>query len=168
MAYATYRKQDAVLEASRDYSFCSLAARTAAQGGAGSGTPPRDFNCGGSATSATGTFFTNVGTFQVGGPNGNNFVPGSTPFNFGPYNYYQRPDERYTFGAFAEYEISPGAKPYLEAMFMDDTSNSQIAPSGDFFNTTTINCDNPLLSAQQVNLICAAGQHASSDRSTVC
>jgi iron complex outermembrane receptor protein len=152
MAYATYRKQDAVLQASRDYSFCSLAARTVAQGGLGSGTPPRDFNCGGSATSATGTFFTNVGTFQVG--NGNQFVPGTTPFNFGPYNFYQRPDERYTFGTFAEYEISPGAKPYLEAMFMHDVSNSQIAPSGDFFNTNTINCDNPLLSTQQFNTIC--------------
>ena len=151
MAYATYRKQDQVLQASRDYSFCSLAARTAAQGGRGSGTPPRDFNCAGSATSANGTFFTNVGTFQVVG---NQFVPGSTPFNFGPYNFYQRPDERYTLGAFAEYEIAPGARPYLEAMFMDDTSHSQIAPSGDFFKTTTINCDNPLLSTQQFNTIC--------------
>ncbi len=151
LAYATYRKQDALLQASRDYSFCSLAARTVAQGGLGSGTPPRDFNCGGSATSAFGTFFTNVGTFHV---DGNQFVPGSVPFNFGPYNFYQRPDERYTLGAFAEYEISPGAKPYLEAMFMNDTSHSRIAPSGDFFNTNTINCDNPLLSTQQFNTIC--------------
>jgi outer membrane receptor protein involved in Fe transport len=147
MAYATYRKQDPVLQASRDYSFCALAARATR----GSGVPPRDFNCGGSATSAFGTFFTNVGTFHVAG---NQFAPGSIPFNFGPYNFYQRPDERYTLGTFAEYEISPGAKPYVEAMFMDDTSNSQIAPSGDFFNTTTINCDNPLLSTQQFNTIC--------------
>jgi outer membrane receptor protein involved in Fe transport len=151
MAYATYRKQDAVLEATRDYAFCALAARTAAQGGRGSGTPARDFDCGGSATSATGTFFTNIGTFQT---QGNQFVPGSTPFNFGPYNFFQRPDERYTFGTFAEYEIAPGARPYLEAMFMNDTSNSQIAPSGNFFNTNTINCDNPLLSQQQHDIIC--------------
>ncbi len=79
-------------------------------------------------------------------------------FNFAPYNFYQRPDERYTFGTFAEYEISPGAKPYLEAMFMNDTSNSQIAPSGDFFNSvTTIDCDNPLLSAQELGTICGPG-----------
>jgi len=147
MAYTTYRKQDPVLQASRDYSFCSLTARATRQ----SGTPPRDFNCGGSATSATGSFFTNVGTFQV---QGNQFVPGTTPFNFGPYNFYQRPDERYTLGAFAEYEIAPGAHPYLEAMFMNDTSHSTVAPSGDFFNTSTINCDNPLLSTQQFNTIC--------------
>ena len=152
MAYATYRKQDPVTQASRDYSFCSLAARTAAQGGRGSGFNGSDFNCGGSATSAVGTFFTNVGTFHVG--NNNQFVPGQVPFNFGPYNFYMRPDERYTLGAFANYEISPGVKPYLEAMFMDDTSVAQIAPSGDFFNTTTINCDNPLLSAQQFSKIC--------------
>jgi len=151
-AYATYRKQDAVLQASRDYSFCSLAARTVAQGGLGSGSPARDFNCGGSGTSAEGNIFTNVGTFHV---DGNQFVPGSTAFNFGPYNFYQRPDERYTFGTFAEYEISPAAKPYLEAMFMQDVSNSQIAPSGAFLgNITTINCDNPLLSTQQFNTIC--------------
>jgi len=146
-AYATYRKQDPVLESARDYSFCSVTARATRQ----SGTPARDFNCGGSGTSDTGSFLTNVGNFHVVG---NQFAPGTTAFNFAPYNYFQRPDERYTFGAFAEYEVSPGAKPYLEAMFMNDHSDAQIAPSGDFFNTTTLNCDNPLLSTQQFNTIC--------------
>ena len=84
--------------------------------------------CGGSATSANGTFFTNVGTFQV---NGTDLAPGNTPFNFSPYNYYQRPDERYTLGAFADYEISSGFKPYLEAMFMDDRSVG-VVTSGNF------------------------------------
>src|SRR5205823_14076038 len=118
------------------------------------------FYCGGSGTNALGRFralnpVTGKGrkSYTLGG-NGNEFVPGFALFNFAPYNYFQRPDERYTLGAFAEYEIAPGAKPYLEAMFMDDTSVAQIAPSGDFFNTTTINCDNPLLSTQQFNTIC--------------
>ncbi len=151
MGYATYRKQDAVLQSSRDYSACSLTATSPSQQRSAS-VNGREFNCGGSATSANGTFFTGVGTFQVG-PN-RTFIPGSTPFNFAPFNYYQRPNERYTFGVFAEYEISEGAKPYLEAMFMDDQSVAQIAPSGNFFATDTINCDNPLLSAQQRGLIC--------------
>jgi len=121
----------------------------------------RKFNCGGSATSANGTFFqydpntfASIGTFQV---SGNQFVPGSTPFNFAPYNYFQRPDERYTFGTFADYEIAPGAHPYLEAMFMDDHSDAQIAPSGDFGNTNTIACDNALLSAQEAQTLCGTG-----------
>ena len=39
---------------------------------------------------------------------------------------------------------APAIKPYLEFMFMDDRTLAQIAPSGDFGNTLTINCDNPL------------------------
>ena len=164
VAYATYRKQDSVLQASRDYSFCNIS------------TNPAYFSsgqsayCGGSGTNALGRFrFLRpvVGTksganksFTLG-PNATNgtgvFTPGFELFNFAPYNYFQRPDERYTFGTFAEYEISPGAKPYLEAMFMNDHTDAQIAPSGDFSNTTTINCDNPLLSAQQLALVCANG-----------
>jgi outer membrane receptor protein involved in Fe transport len=85
------------------------------------------------------------------------FVPGFALFNFAPYNFYMRPDERYTFGTFAEYEIAPGAKPYLEAMFMNDNSNAQIAPSGDFGNTLTINCDNAMMSAQQLAQVCVNG-----------
>ena len=157
LAYATYRKQDPVLQASRDYSFCSLAARATRNSKAATdpaGTE-RDFNCGGSSTAAAASVFLR----NFANPHhvqGNQLLPGTVPFNFGPYNYYQRPDERYTLGAFAEYEISPGAKPYLEAMFMDDKSDAQIAPSGDFLgNTKFINCDNPLLSAQQLSIICA-------------
>jgi len=172
LAYATYRKQDSVLQATRDYSFCSLAARTAAQGGLHSKAPAdpagteRDFNCGGSSTSAFASVFLRnfANAHHV---SGNQLVPGTVPFNFAPYNYFQRPDERYTLGAFAEYEIAPGAKPYLEVMFMDDKSDAQIAPSGDFLgNTSTINCDNALLSAQQVGILCRAGVYNPADAST--
>src|SRR5947199_7189590 len=78
----------------------------------------------------------------------------SNLYSFAPLNYYQRPDERYIAGAFADYEISPAIKPYMEFMFMDDHTLAQIAPSGDFGNTLTINCDNPLMSAAQKSAIC--------------
>src|SRR4051812_15502762 len=151
MAYATYRQLDAVLQGRRDYSACSLTAQTQAQVNT---TPSRLYACAGSGTSANGTFFTNLagGTFQVGP--GRTFIPGSTPFNFAPYNYFQRPDERYTAGAFADYEINEALHPFLEAMFMDDRSVAQIAPSGDFGNTFNINCDSPLMSAQQRAIVC--------------
>jgi iron complex outermembrane receptor protein len=158
-AYATYRTQDAILESTRDYSFCTLGAlpqhdflnRNGTVNHTSVDSLGRLFNCGGSSTAAQATIFTPTSTFHV---QGNSFVPGTVPFNFAPFNYFQRPDERYTLGAFADYEIAPGAHPYLEAMFMDDHTDAQIAPSGDFFNTNTINCDNPLLSAQERGLIC--------------
>ncbi|MEO7634737.1 MAG: TonB-dependent receptor [Sphingomicrobium sp.] len=94
-----------------------------------------------------------VGVFSAGPDR--TLLNGYTLFNFNPYNYYQRPDERYTAGAFADYEIAPGFKPYLEAMFMDDTSDALIAPSGLFFgNVNTLNCDNALLGPEQRAALC--------------
>ena len=158
-AYAGYRKIDPVLQARRDYSACALTANSAASVDAGG----RLYNCGGSATSATGTVFYGSGfgddytssTSQFG-PN-RTLLGGTTPFNFGPLNYFQRPDERYTAGLFADYEISSAIKPYMEFMFMDNRTVAQIAPSGNFGNTTSINCDNPLLGAGQRAALCNPG-----------
>jgi iron complex outermembrane receptor protein len=165
LAYAGYRHTDQITQGRRDYSSCALTSRTAGQIAAGVGTGVNagvtDFTCGGSGTSANGTFFTNTGTFQVG-PN-RTFIPGSTPYNFAPTNYYQRPDERYVLGAFASYEISEALKPYMEVMFMDDRTVAQIAPSGNFGNTLNINCDNPLMSAQQRAIVCAPGNLLAAD-----
>lgn len=174
-AYAGYRKVNAVLQRDRDYSACSLAARGTV------GANGELFTCGGSATSANGTViaydsfgipFVDVRTGGPGGPAvpdgihdsftstryqvgaGRTLLGGFTPYNFGPLNYFQRPDERYTAGVFAEYEISDSLKPYMEFMFMDDRTLAQIAPSGDFGNTLSINCDNPLLGASQLAVIC--------------
>lgn len=172
MGYVGYRKTDAILQSSRDYSACSLGSNTAGSSSI--------YNCGGSGTSGVGTAYyfdnpTGDPTDLVGGgpdgdmPDGiadafasqtNQFgpnrtlLPGQTLYNFGPLNYFQRPDERYTAGVFADYEISEALHPYMEFMFMDDRTVAQIAPSGNFGNTLSINCDNPLLSAQQLALVC--------------
>ncbi|WNO54676.1 TonB-dependent receptor domain-containing protein [Stakelama saccharophila] len=144
-AYLGYRKIKAVTQDNRDYSACALQSDTAGA-----------LSCGGSATSQGGTFLTSGNannTYQTG--QGRNFIPGYTPYNYAPTNYYQRPDERYTAGFFADYEVSDAFHPYMEGMFMDDRTVAQIAPSGDFGNTFSINCDNPLLSAQQQAIVCS-------------
>ncbi|UVO50445.1 TonB-dependent receptor [Sphingomonas sp. SUN019] len=146
-AYGGYRKINAITQDRRDYSACSLASTTATSVAAGG----RKYNCGGSGTSAPGSFYIQGAYYNV---QGNQFVPGQVLFNFAPTNYYQRPDERYTAGFFANYDVSDEFKPYMEFMFMDDRTVAQIAPSGLFFNTSTINCDNPLLSAQQLGIVC--------------
>ncbi len=146
MAYAGYRNNNPILQRDRDYSACSIAAPAAAT--------PQSFTCGGSGTSFPGRF-TDFG----GGPGfnstlgaGRTFVPFSNAlhqYNYGPINYYQRPDERYTLGAFARYEVNDKAEVFAQLMFSDYRSVGQIAPSGNFFSTSDINCGNPLLGAQQ-------------------
>ena len=148
VVYFGYRKALPVTQDRRDYSACTIQNRNATT-----------LQCGGSSTSANG----NALIFTADSPSSSAFFTlgagtlskPRTRYNFAPTNYFQRSDERYTAGLFANYEISPAIKPYLEFMFMDDRTVAQIAPSGDFFNTNTINCDNPLLGAQQRGLVCA-------------
>jgi len=147
IAYFGYRKVKPVLQARRDYSACVIQ-------NSGAGNP----QCGGSATANPGNALiftpgTSTSTIAALGP-GTITVGAQNIYNFAPLNYFQRPDERYIAGGFADYEITPALKPYLEFMFMDDRTLAQIAPSGDFGNTFTINCDNPLMSPEQKAVIC--------------
>ena len=143
VGYFGYRKQKAVAQDSRDYSSCTPQATS---------TADASIICGGSIYSAEGNFADSTSNYYH--TDGNNFTPGITRYNFAPTNYYQRPDERYSGGFFAHYDVSDAIKPYMEFMFMDDRTKAQIAPSGDFANTLTVNCDNPLLSAQQLAIVC--------------
>ncbi|WP_193165076.1 TonB-dependent receptor domain-containing protein [Microbulbifer hainanensis] len=144
--YANYRKIDAVLQSDRDYSSCSLKGS------------PDSFGCGGSSTIPTGRFtdfVKNSGNdFTV---SGDQFVPwDGTAYNYGPLNYFQRPDERWTMGVFGHYDINDNVTAYTQLSYADDRTVAQIAPSGNFFITDSINCDNPLLSDQQRDLICTS------------
>lgn len=143
-AYLGYRDISKVLQRDRDFSGCALSATNGV-------------TCGGSATSATGLFspFDGVNYFTV---EGNDFVPGIPRYNYGPLNHFQRPDERYTAGLFGHFEANQHLDAYTEFQFMDDRSLAQIAPSGAFFVTSSINCDNPFLSAQQLGVLgCSPG-----------
>ncbi|MGB7653941.1 MAG: TonB-dependent receptor [Novosphingobium sp.] len=161
MAYFGYRKADPVLQARRDYSACTIQNTGASLPTPRRLNPAAPLQCGGSLTSETGTgiyFSTSSSSSTVAALGAGTLgVAPLNRYNFAPLNYFQRPDERYTAGAFVDYEISPALHPYMEFMFMDDRTLAQIAPSGDFGNTLTINCDNPLLSAQQASLLCAPG-----------
>ena len=146
-AYAGVRDNDEVLQRDRDFSACSLSAT-------------RDIDqshcCGGSATSYPGYFYTPGGIFTVDSTTGNTFRlfnAGTDLYNFGPTNHYQRPDRRYSLGAMGHYELTENADVYTQLMFTDYKSIAQIAPGGNFFDTTSINCDNPLLSGQQSGAI---------------
>lgn len=75
-------------------------------------------------------------------------------YNFAPTNYFMRPDERITAGGFGHYAISDAVEIYMELNYMDDESAAQLAPSGSFFWPDSVGCANPLLSQQQLDLLC--------------
>ncbi len=149
-AYATVFDSEAVLEADRDFSACSL--NPAPVGGS--------LSCGGSSTSAGGRF-TDFSTYDLttdSATNMRNYDGNLDAYNFGPLNHFQRPERRYSLGAMGHYEFGEHADVYTQLMFNDYESIAQIAPSGDFFETGTINCGNPLLPAGILGTIgCDAG-----------
>ena len=151
--YVDFRNVDALTKSARDYTNCS---------------PSRGADgpvCGGSSTTPRGRFLSydpNWGfvgdyvlTLAEEGGDGHSFRPRTGEvFNYGPFNHLQRPDRKWSAGGFANYEINEHFDVYAEVMFMDDYSEAQIAPTGNFGRTDTINCDNPMLSEQQFDLVC--------------
>jgi outer membrane receptor protein involved in Fe transport len=156
--YATYDQKAAVLQSKYDYSACVLDA-----------TKAGNLKCGGSGTSAKNGA---GGYFQAYANNANggaalftNTVDGQTgafrPFtsndlyNFGPLNFYQTPNTRWTAGTFLTYDLNSHVTPYAEVMFERNETQAQIAASGDFFQNSFIPCSDPLLTADEKSQICS-------------
>ena len=144
--YATYENRRAISQADRVFSACALGQDDGAEsfggfGCVGSSNFRRFFGPGGSA------FQFEDGTVEnyTGGP--------SQTFNFGPFNYFQRPSERYTIYAKSHYELFEGHEVFLDISYMNNSSDAQIAPTASFGSSSySINCDNPFIQTGPVNL----------------
>jgi iron complex outermembrane recepter protein len=155
-AYVTYLNQLPASGYQFDHAACTL----------NGGVHPNDpIACGGSGTSGHGNFLM-LG--QVGGvtttlldnavdPKTGQFRPfnGSDLYNYGALSYLQRQFERWTAGGFLTYDVNTHASVYSETMFARNTSQSQYGPSGSFFELAKTDCSNPLLTAQEVSILCA-------------
>jgi outer membrane receptor protein involved in Fe transport len=150
MLYGGYRRIAAVEQDRRDYGACPITARIIDE------KPSSILECGGPLVSYPGNYFDNLGNIYQVTPD-RTFESGLSRFNSSAWNLYQRPDDRLSGGGFADLQLSDAVQPYAEVMAMRDRSSWQIGPSGDFRNTRSINCDNPLLSSQQHSLICRTG-----------
>jgi iron complex outermembrane receptor protein len=145
-AYITYRTNQELLRAARDYSSCAL-------------TLEGD-DCGGSSTAAIPNFFI-YGLNDDGSINYEDIPitdwwslqPDSSlqPFdgtnlqNNAPVNFFMRPDDRWSGGAFIDFEINEHAIAYAELGFSGADSRAQIAESGTFYSVPYLmSIDNPL------------------------
>jgi outer membrane receptor protein involved in Fe transport len=168
-AYFGYRDVRPILQYNRDVSACALDPVFS-----GNPSAATALTCGGSSNNQFGRFVPLRDGIAAGGYNnttdGNKTWVQYNPsfrYNYAPLNYFQRNDTRFTAGAFAKYQVNPAAEVYGSFMFMDDRTNSQIAPSALFQGYPySINCNNPLMSAQQATLLCgaaAAGTNVTQD-----
>jgi outer membrane receptor protein involved in Fe transport len=136
--YATWRKNQALLQGTRDYSSCALS---------NPGTA-----CGGSSTSPVPNFFIYpllpdptgntpiVDRLDYDVPNDwfglnqdSSFDTGLNIYNYAPINHFMRPQENWSLGGFADFEISENFVMYSEVMASSNRSTAQIAESGTFY-----------------------------------
>ena len=127
-AYITYDNQGAALQSKFDYSACALSPVSATQlACVGSGTAAKN-GAGGHfyASTANGHSFIH---HTVDGLTGQ-FRPlnGGDDYNYGPLNYYQTPNERWTAGAFLNYDVNSHINVYMNVMYMNNSSRRRRSP----------------------------------------
>ncbi|HEX3603647.1 MAG TPA: TonB-dependent receptor [Steroidobacteraceae bacterium] len=163
--YATYLKTSPAVGYQYDYAGCSLNTPSVLPG-------PGGLSCGGSGTPATGRFAV-YGSTVAGGavkpvtPAGSYAIDPATgafrpysnatdSYNYGALSFLQRASERYTAGSFLNYDINESTSVYSDFMYARNSSEANYGPSGLFTYTgVTVSCANPLLSAQEVGILCA-------------
>jgi outer membrane receptor protein involved in Fe transport len=152
--YSTFDTLASVLQSKYDYSACTLKPNATNSG----------LECGGSVISKGGYFsaygkggtslFINTVDQKTG-----QFRPftAADEYNYGPLNFYQTPQTRWTGGSFVNYDINSHVNVYGELMATRTTVETQVAPGGYFGETGShfVPCQNPLLNASEAAAICS-------------
>ncbi len=137
--FASYEDRDAILQQDRVFSGCALGQDTGAESFGG-------FGCVGSANFR---LFGGPGGFAFQEENGTiiPFAGGpSQTFNFGPFNFFQRPSERYNIYGKGYIEVTDTIEAFANISYMNNFSDAQIAPTASFgIGAYSINCDNPFI-----------------------
>jgi len=137
--FASYEDREAIWQADRIFSGCALGQDDGPESYEGLG-------CVGSGNfrlmAGEGGFFFQEedGTMVpwAGGP--------AQTFNFGPFNFFQRPSKRYNIYGKSYYEINENLEAFFDISYMNNSSDAQIAPTASFgLSSYAINCDNPFL-----------------------
>ena len=162
-AYAGYRHNGGILRSSRDFSACTLAEAGSSYSCLLDGTTPS-----GQFVSPSGASYTLAagGTMRPYDPAKNAYNPASLQSMLSP-------DTRYDAGVFGQYRFNDHAQGYLEAQLTDDhtivqyemsgTSPTGAGPGGPF----SVPCNDPLLTADEVNVFCTRNGLAATDTAQV-
>jgi len=146
-AYAVWRRNDPLLQGARDYSSCALnGAGTSCGGSANTPNPHFDiFPVVNGAVDYSKEFWGYLN------PNGSGFkADDGYRYNYAPVNHFMRPNERFSIGTFANYQVTDNVNTYLETSYMRDVTAGQIAESGTFFaQEYRLDYNNPYMSAAQ-------------------
>ena len=148
--FFSYKHISGVGTKDRDFSTCNLSATAAGYAcSLSSATYPVQFQLTNPTTGATrGSYALEGNTLRT--------YRSTDGFNNGNTYDLQSPDKRYNADLFARYRFSDKVEAYGELMYMRDEADIKLSPTAVFTVSEKINCNNPLMSAQEKNLICTS------------
>ncbi|MEP2726762.1 TonB-dependent receptor [Roseibium sp.] len=85
---------------------------------------------------------------------GDSLIPFYQPFNFNPQNLYQTPVEQYRLYGASRFEVSDALEVFAEGMFVQNSTETNVASSGTFGNVLETPLSNPFLGSGIRNQIC--------------
>jgi outer membrane receptor protein involved in Fe transport len=137
--FASYERREEITQDDRSISACAL-------GQSQGSTSVGGYGCIGSANFR---LFGGPGGFTFQEANGD-LVPwagtSDQTFNFGPFNFFLRPSERYQLNAKGYYALTDNIEAFADFSYTNNTSDAQIAPTASFgIGSYSINCDNPYI-----------------------
>lgn len=153
--FGAYSQVEPVLASSRSFSVCpiTLSGQSVVCSSPSAATPSGYFQAL-SGPAQNGGIFTNAadGSRQ--------FEPytGTNGYNSNDTYYFQRENTRYNGAIFLNYEFSPSLQFYGNGLYLRSKATSQSDPATIQPGSTaySINCDNPLMSAQQAQSLCGS------------
>lgn len=140
--FGSYEISNEIAQDARDVSACAL------------GSDTGEFSFEGLGCIGSGNF-----RLFGGGPLGNFFQEEDgtiipfvssplTTFNFGPFNFFQRPRERFQIYGRGHYQLFENLELFADVAFTNVSSDAQIAPTASFgIGAYSVNCDNPFIQA---------------------
>ncbi|MDO6567188.1 TonB-dependent receptor [Alteromonas sp. 1_MG-2023] len=160
--YGTWRRNNEMLQGERDYSSCALNTTATSCGGSSTAVLPNSFFypvVDGAVDYSNELFWSlnDDGSFSP--------YDGSNLYNYAPINHFMRPNERFSLGAFVDYDINDDTSAYLEMNYMNDRTAGQIAESGTFYGAEYLfDYNNPILSDSQLSQIQTAFGQTDADQ----
>jgi iron complex outermembrane receptor protein len=176
-AFMSYRHADPVASSNRDFGGCEL---YPTYGTTAAGKTVIGSHCDGSGNSNLFAPNTGPNAGNAYSVLGSSFVPfptaGTSPpaaFNSQPYIFMTREDDRANAAILGHLKVTDYFQPYAEFYFMDDRTHQAVAPAALFLSSNPfdptlsgaypVNCNNPLLSAQQRSTLCSPAQIAAAN-----
>ncbi len=151
-----YTDRAALFQGDRDFGVNNISSTTGNAGGSSTTIPTRFTLPGADPADIAGVVPGYSSGFLQMNEAGTELVPFFQTFNFNPFNLFQLPLEQYrTFGQ-VNYEIADNVEWFSEALFVQSTNSTIIAPSGTFGFSAPTPLSNPFIPDTARNQICGS------------